>query len=105
MNNTTNTTNPTPFKVIIPVKLNGETRDVEFFYWKEDDQKATAYGFGAKIGHGTKLHGTWMTAWLRNGVWVPSTATCVLNRQATIVAFADQGTEQGKSKHVGSKIR
>ena len=103
MNNTTNTT-ADRMTVTLPVTLNGETRNVEFTCWGASN-KATAFGFAARVGNGTKLHGCEMTAYLRDGVWTTSTATSVLNRQATIVAFRDQVAQQAKSQHRSSSIR
>jgi hypothetical protein len=89
---------------ILPITLNKVTRDIEF--WMHGNDRASAYGFAARIGCGTKAHSAMMEAWNRgDDVWEYRLNTTVLNRHATITQFRDEATESAKSRHNGSSIR
>lgn len=106
--------------------LGGRTEAVEFTLSTDGKHAWSAPIFAARIGRGTKLHRVPMSAWLfedfqaarsrgyakwdvievEGGVWGFKRVSTALNRQAHIVAFADdiEGTERG-SKHISQGIK
>ena len=90
-------------EIALSITLGGETRSINFKVVRENDLALSLPVFAARIGNGVKAHRVQGEAWFRNGQWVFTTATMVLNRNARITGWVDSVT-CNKSDHVGSRI-
>lgn len=90
-------------KVTLDITLGGETRSIEFTIASRGDLAVSLPVFAARIGNGMKAHRAAGNAWLRNGEWVFTTSTDVLNRPARITHWIEE-IAFNKSNHAGSKI-
>lgn len=85
--------------ITVAITLMGETRDVEFRLIGHGLWESVEPQFAARIGNGAKLHRTYMNAWLKDtGEFKPTSAVCILNRQARIVCWSHQAGENIRSK-------
>ena len=82
--------------ITLPVTVAGETREITITpYLSDPDRAFTGAIFAARIGAGTKVHRTGTVAYRRDGEWKVGLSTCVRNRQAQIIGWAD--TYEGTS--------
>ena len=90
----------------VPVTIKGETRDIEFTVRDGQGKATSGPVFGCVKGHGTKVHRTRGTVWLKDGEWkFDFRSGYALNSGAClIVAFADTIADAAKSQHVGTKF-